>query len=180
MQFGINLLPVKKTGLERKKFWRKIKLIGGSVLGLYIFLIIGLLTASFLISSSGKKIKQDLARVQLEAKGLEKQESLEIALKGRAEAINKLLKVRVDQKELLAGVQNFVLPGITLSGITLSGEKINFAGEAQDIKTLSDFLDQFDNQDKKISYWSKIKLNALSRTLKGTYDFSFEATPVLK
>lgn len=180
MQFGVNLLPVKKIGFERKEFWRKIKLVGGSVLGFYIFLMIGLLTASFLISSSEKKVKQDLARSQLEAKGLEKQESLEIALKGRAEAINKLLKVRVDQKELLSEVQNFVLPGIALNGVTLSGEKINFSGNAQDVKTLGDFLDQFDSQDKKTSYWSKIKLNALSRTLKGTYDFSFEATPILK
>lgn len=176
MQFGINLVPTQEPVLKEEKFWRRIKLVGGIVLSVYIVFIAALLVFSLLISASEKKLKQEVSGVESQIKGLAKKENLQVSLKGRLETASKILGTRAEQKELLSQVQGFILPGISLNEINLVAEKVDFSGEAQDAKVLADFLDQFEGQKND---WPVIKLTSLARTQKGIYSFSLDLNSVI-
>lgn len=177
MSSGINLLPKQKLDFEKAKVLRKLKLIGGAILAGYVLFLIGLLTFSFFISSSGQEVKKELSAAENEVKKFKKIESLQLTLKGRVEAASKIVKNRVNQKELLGRIQNFVPSGVSLTGIEMAGDEVSFTGETQNIDSLGNFLDRLEKPDTD---WSSIRLKSLVRNINGLYNFTFEANPVFK
>lgn len=178
MQFGVNLLPTRKIVAPEEKLFKKLRNAGVVVLVVYVFLISGLIASSFYFSLAQKQIDQQRQKTEAEIKRFEKRETLALTLKERMGTVGdvigqqeKLETAKLTQSQLLSWLRSFLLPGVIFNDADLSSSKLGFSGEAENGLILGDFLDQFLQTERT---FKTLKLETLSRTGKGNYEFSFK------
>lgn len=177
MRYSINLLPQEKKDFKRQSLLRRLK-IGMSVgLLLYILVVGGLFTFSFLYSSQEKTIKGEISQLESQIKNFEKRESLITALKERAKAIDEVLKGSVRIPELLSRTEELTLPGVVFQTMEVASGQLDWEGAAQNVLVFGDFLDQF-HKEETASLWSSLNLESLNRNKDGSYFFSLEGKPI--
>lgn len=178
MQYGINLL---KTPAQKPKglgIPNKVKILLILMLVVYVVIAMGLVSFSYTLTLMRNRIKDESQGLEAKIKGFQKLEIMAVALKERMEKTDKLLsereKIRLSNNapaQLITKIQDLVIPGITVETVTTDIGNIEFAGQADNVAVLNDFIKSL----KDTSYWLSVKLSSLSRNDEGIYDFTITA-----
>lgn len=177
MQFGVNLLPQKKVSTIEQKRGRSLKLVIGVVLIIYIVFISTLFGFNFYLSLSQKNLAQEIQKTETQIKAFTKKETLVLTLKERAETVAEILgnrekiqAIEASQQQLLSWIQGLMIPGTNFAEASITLDKISFSGQADNAAIVGDFLEQFEQLERKFKF---LGIDSLSKSPKGNYSFSF-------
>ncbi len=159
--------------VKKARFFRFIKVGSGVLLLSYILII--LLTFSYLLylRKENNNLNNQIIQKKKQIKKFNERESLQIILKQRLTALNKLLsQKRPNYNEILAFFENVVpSAGVTLDKIDIDQNgKINVSGMASTAEDFSNFLENLTEVNTKISF-SKVTVSNISRSEAGNYSF---------
>ncbi|MDP3888663.1 MAG: PilN domain-containing protein [bacterium] len=173
MQFGINLLPTKKTGLE-VKIGRHLKTYAVPVLSVYTLFLAVLFVSSFYISTKESNLNSEISQTESKIKSYQKRETMALTLKDRMSLIGGILGDNqkntnndLSQDQVLTWLQSLLNSGVSLTSINLSNTDMEVAGEADNVSNLASFLDSLPGERN----FSSLSLSSLTRLTSGRYSF---------